>query len=182
MGDKRLIVQKASTGNAGPKPLDGVLSSTPIQGISEEGGEPTTAMTLLNMVTPEELMDDEEYGEIVEDIRDECGKYGTVKDVRIPRPQATSKGAAAKTWKQTKDGEPMEEQAKEREGVGRVYIRFSQIDECKKALQAIAGRSFNSRIIIAAYISEDDYPSDEDGGQNAEETTAQATGPAFEQQ
>jgi splicing factor U2AF subunit len=183
LGDRRLVVQKASLGStAVPRPMDygaAIGSTAPPPGIGEGGGEPTTALTLLNMVTPEELMDDEEYGEIVEDIRDECSKYGTVVDVRIPRPQATSKGAAAQSWKQTKGGELVEEQAKEREGVGRVYVRFSQVDECKKALEAIAGRSFNSRIIIAAYIDEGDFPGDEDGGQNAEETTAQATGPAF---
>ena len=184
LGEKRLVVQKASTGNAVQRPMDGAVgmiggTGQPLTSISAQGGEPTTAMTLLNMVTPEELMDDEEYGEIVEDIRDECGKYGSVVDVRIPRPQATSKGAAAQTWKQTKGGELVEEQAKEREGVGRVFVRFSHVDECKKALEAIAGRSFNSRVIIAAFIQESEYPADEDGGQNAQETSAQATGPAF---
>jgi len=184
LGDKRLVVQKASTGNTGPRPMDGGVGSigggaAPLQGIGEGGGEPTTAMTLLNMVTPEELMDDEEYGEIVEDIREECGKYGTVMDVRIPRPEATSKGTAAQTWKQTKGGEPVEQQAKERDGVGRVFVRFSQVEECKKALEAIAGRSFNSRVIIAAYIEESSYPEDEDGGQDAEQTKTQASGPAL---
>lgn len=171
LGDRRLIVQKASTGGA-VKPFEAVPSSI----ISAGGGEPTTAMTLLNMVTPEELMDDEEYAEIVEDIRLECGKYGQVMDVRVPRPQASSKGAAAQTWKQTRDGESIEEKAVEREGVGRVYVRFGNVDECRKALEATAGRSFNSRVIIAAYIEEADYPTDEDGGRDAgaaETTTGQ---------
>ena len=30
----------------------------------------------MNMVTPEELGDDEEYEDILEDIKEECGKYG----------------------------------------------------------------------------------------------------------
>ncbi|NXW80633.1 U2AF2 factor, partial [Hirundo rustica] len=50
------------------------------------GGHPTEVLCLLNMVLPEELLDDEEYDEIVEDVRDECGKYGTVKSIEIPRP------------------------------------------------------------------------------------------------
>ncbi|XP_017600838.1 PREDICTED: splicing factor U2AF 65 kDa subunit-like, partial [Corvus brachyrhynchos] len=50
------------------------------------GGHPTEVLCLLNMVLPEELLDDEEYEEIVEDVRDECGKYGTVKSIEIPRP------------------------------------------------------------------------------------------------
>lgn len=40
----------------------------------------------MNMVSPEELLDDEEYEEIVEDVRDECSKYGQVKSIEIPRP------------------------------------------------------------------------------------------------
>ncbi|OWK50411.1 Splicing factor U2AF subunit [Lonchura striata] len=50
------------------------------------GGHPTEVLCLLNMVLPEELLDDDEYEEIVEDVRDECGKYGTVKSIEIPRP------------------------------------------------------------------------------------------------
>ena len=50
------------------------------------GGHPTEVLCLMNMVLPEELLDDEEYEEIVEDVRDECGKYGLVKSIEIPRP------------------------------------------------------------------------------------------------
>ena len=35
--------------------------------------------SLLEAVTPAELADDTEYGEILEDMRDECGKYGKVR-------------------------------------------------------------------------------------------------------
>lgn len=50
------------------------------------GGLPTEVLCLMNMVAPEELLDDEEYEEIVEDVRDECSKYGQVKSIEIPRP------------------------------------------------------------------------------------------------
>lgn len=38
------------------------------------------------MVTPDELQDEEEYEDICEDIREECGKYGVVRSLEIPRP------------------------------------------------------------------------------------------------
>lgn len=38
------------------------------------------------MVTPEELRDEEEYEDILEDIREECNKYGIVRSLEIPRP------------------------------------------------------------------------------------------------
>jgi hypothetical protein len=37
-------------------------------------------------VTPDGLIDDDEYAEIVDDIWSEVENYGTVKDVRVPRP------------------------------------------------------------------------------------------------
>ena len=39
-------------------------------------GPATEILVLMNMVTEDELKDDEEYEEILEDIRDECSKYG----------------------------------------------------------------------------------------------------------
>lgn len=41
-------------------------------------GQPTEVLCLLNMVVPEELTDEEEYEDILEDIREECGKFGEV--------------------------------------------------------------------------------------------------------
>lgn len=38
------------------------------------------------MVTPDELRDEEEYEDILEDIREECSKYGVVRSLEIPRP------------------------------------------------------------------------------------------------
>lgn len=37
-------------------------------------------------VTPEELKDEEEYEDILEDIKEECNKYGVVRSIEIPRP------------------------------------------------------------------------------------------------
>lgn len=54
--------------------------------VTQMGGLPTEVLCLMNMVAPEELLDDEEYEEIVEDVRDECSKYGAVKSIEIPRP------------------------------------------------------------------------------------------------
>lgn len=47
---------------------------------------PTAVLCLLNMVLPEELLDDEDYEEILEDVQEECCKYGSVCSIEIPRP------------------------------------------------------------------------------------------------
>jgi splicing factor U2AF subunit len=55
---------------------------TPGMGTSQA----TEVLCLLNMINEEELVDDDEYEDILEDITGECGKYGAVKSVEIPRP------------------------------------------------------------------------------------------------
>ncbi|KDN45454.1 hypothetical protein K437DRAFT_274218 [Tilletiaria anomala UBC 951] len=218
LGDRRLVVQRASLGsgkgNAGGTPVAapprGIAAAAAALGGSfvggvggaaaEEAGEPTRCMQMLNMVTQDELTDDQEYSEIVEDIRDECARYGDVLDVRIPRPEKESKGRAAQMYrKAVNSGEqpaPSADAAeggdtgkgsapdnnnssssKEREGVGRVYVKFSEKEQCAAALKAIAGRQFGGRVVIAAYLAEEQWPGDEDGGENAEETNKMATGP-----
>ncbi|SNX87443.1 related to pre-mRNA splicing factor U2AF large chain [Melanopsichium pennsylvanicum] len=192
LGDRNLVVQRASVGsekkaqalaateaNAGAPGTSAVSSA--FAGGGGDGGEPTNCMVMLNMITPQELQDDEEYADIVEDIRDECTKYGAVTDVRIPRPAKESKGAAAHQWKRNQDEtkEGGSDQGGEREGVGRVYVRYAEIEHCAQALKAIAGRQFGGRMVICAFLKEEDWPGDEDGGENADDTAAQAKGAAF---
>lgn len=77
-----------------PLPPQSTINQTPVTlqvpGLMSSqvqmGGHPTEVLCLMNMVLPEELLDDEEYEEIVEDVRDECSKYGLVKSIEIPRP------------------------------------------------------------------------------------------------
>ena len=34
----------------------------------------------------DDLSDDADYGDLFEDVKEECSKYGKVEDLRIPRP------------------------------------------------------------------------------------------------
>lgn len=91
-GDKKLIVQRASVGaKSGPLAQPGMIMSLPVQiqvpGFQTTGlGTPTEILCLMNMVTEEELVDDEEFEDIVDDVKEECSKFGYVKSVEIPRP------------------------------------------------------------------------------------------------
>lgn len=92
LGDKKLIVQLASIG-AKTTPVPVANANAPVQvqvpglNISSVSSLPTTeVLCLLNMVTEEELVDDDEYEDIIEDVKEECGKYGSVKSIEIPRP------------------------------------------------------------------------------------------------
>lgn len=97
VGDKRLTVQRASIGAVKGSPSYGFVSSFPsipnindaqssISGNSGVIVQSSSVVQLLNMVTAEELVDDEEYEDILEDVREECSKYGQVLDIWIPRP------------------------------------------------------------------------------------------------
>lgn len=91
LGDKKLIVQRASVGAKNSNMQSG-QNAAPVQiqvpGLSMVGtsGPSTEVLCLLNMVTPDELRDEDEYEDILEDIREECNKYGVVRSVEIPRP------------------------------------------------------------------------------------------------
>ncbi|GAA5915386.1 hypothetical protein JCM6882_000238 [Rhodosporidiobolus microsporus] len=156
LGDRYLVVQRAALGanpaKHGP-PGSGIgfpsdlaaslgNSATPAAILAAQqagGAEKTRVLQILNMVALEELLSDEDHGEIVEDIRDECGKFGTVQEVKIPRPVATASGKV---------------DVKASEGVrdlGKVLVLFEKEDEAEKALQAIAGRQFGGRTCICAY-------------------------------
>ncbi|XP_051570361.1 splicing factor U2AF 65 kDa subunit-like isoform X2 [Myxocyprinus asiaticus] len=90
LGDKKLIVQRASVGakNANPTAVVETAVMLQVPGLQRvhNSGLPTEVLCLLNMVMPEELLDDDDYEEILEDIREECCKYGTVRSIEIPRP------------------------------------------------------------------------------------------------
>ncbi|KAG9344909.1 hypothetical protein JZ751_009449 [Albula glossodonta] len=85
LGDKKLLVQRASVGskNATLTSINQTPVTLQVPGLMNSsvvgmGGLPTEVLCLMNMVAPEELLDDEEYEEIVEDVRDECSKYGQI--------------------------------------------------------------------------------------------------------
>ena len=101
LGDKKLVVQRASVGSKIAE-LAGLIDSSvasmgditsmampiniPGMQIPGTAQTATTVLCMMNMVTPDELEDDEEFEGILEDVRDECSKYGKVRSMEIPRP------------------------------------------------------------------------------------------------
>lgn len=148
LGDRYLVVQRAAIGaNPGKQgpPGSGIgfpdaalagaamAPSQPpasIMANAQGEGTPTRVLQILNMVSVDELTNDQDYEEIVEDIRDECGNFGKVEDVKIPRPVKTANGKVdIKASEGIKD-------------LGKVFVLFEKEEDTTKALQAIAGRKF----------------------------------------
>ncbi|KAL4063095.1 hypothetical protein J3A83DRAFT_4193393 [Scleroderma citrinum] len=158
LGDRFLVVQRASVG-AKPGmpnlPYDQFPEiPRPIMPAGENNTSDARILLMLNMVTPEDLVDDQEYGDIYEDVKEECSRYGAVEDLRIPRPVKKDKSKFAPgdtAFQSALDAQRADEAA----GVGRVYVRFTEAWEAQGALKALAGRSFAGRSIIATVLNED---------------------------
>lgn len=126
--------------------------------VTQMGGVPTEVLCLMNMVAPEELLDDEEYEEIVEDVRDECSKYGQVKSIEIPRPvdglevPGTGKVASAAPV-----GGGGEGRGVTRLFVCQIFVEFMSVFDSQKAMQGLTGRKFANRVVVTKYCDPDAY-------------------------
>lgn len=100
---------------------------------------PTRILSLSNMVTPEELLDDKEYRDILDDITIELRKYGQVLSVYIPRPSS-------------RDHRPPQQS-----GVGRVFVEYNDLREAQRARAEVEGRQFANRTIRCDYVSVEQY-------------------------
>lgn len=136
LGDKKLIVQRASVG---AKNAMGQQAPVQIQvpGMTQVGqaGPATEVLCLLNMVTPDELKDEDEYEDICEDIKEECNKYGIVRSLEIPRPIENV----------------------DVPGCGKVFIEYNSITDCQRGQQALTGRKFNNRVVVTSYWDPEKY-------------------------
>ena len=137
LADKKLLVQRASVGSKNPVTLATVPVQIQVPGMqSIQGpGQPTEILCLLNMVTDEELTDEEEYEDILEDIKDKCATYGGVKSIEIPRPVP----------------------GVEVPGCGKVFVEFYSVTDCQKAQHALTGLKFSNRIVVTSYFEPDRY-------------------------
>ncbi|XP_059657937.1 splicing factor U2af large subunit B-like isoform X4 [Cornus florida] len=139
MGDKTLTVRRANQGISQPKPeqesvLLHVQQQIALQKLMLQPGVPATkVLCLTQVVTADELKDDEDYEDIMEDMRTECGKFGTLVKVVIPRPNP--------------NGEPSP-------GVGKVFLEYADVDSATKARSGLDGRKFGGNTVIAVFYPE----------------------------
>jgi len=154
LADYKIKVTRASIGYTQASGLEmGVNAMSMFAGTTSNDFEQSRVLQLLNMVTPEELMDNEDYegehaprlfsptfvpnadlsSEICEDVQEECSKYGRILEMKIPRPSGGSRQSA---------------------GVGKIYLKYDTPESAQKALQALAGRKFADRTVVTTYFDE----------------------------
>jgi len=162
LGDRYLVVQRASIGAKGISSTPGMPSAEEYSAAMGVGASrpiipaqvdlsnthESRILLMLNMVTPEDLVDDTEYQEILEDIRAECANFGLVDDICIPRPAKKEKQGWA-------PGGAKEQTDSQIDGVGRVYVKYQEPAGAAMGLKALAGRSFAGRSIIATLLGDE---------------------------
>lgn len=157
MGDKTLTVRRAAVSNGQARLehenlLAQAQQHVALQKIALQAGgfnfvgvtlpplpttdNPTKILCLNQAVTVDELRDDSEYEEILEDMRDECGKFGALVNIIIPRPNV--------------EGELIP-------GVGKVFLEYSDSADCANARSMLGGRKFGGNTVTADYYPEDKY-------------------------
>jgi len=109
---------------AAPAPEPEPVSQTPA----------TRVVELKNMVTAQDLLSDQDYEEILEDTKDECGQFGSLKSVVIPR---TGTGAT------------------------KIFLSYISQQDAAKAIAALLGRTFDGRKVHAAYFSEEKFANED---------------------
>ena len=88
----------------------------------------------------------EEYEDILEDIREECGKFGEVKSIEIPRPVPGVEvpGTSLEAW-------ILLVQHLVRAGCGKVFIEFANSSDCQAAQLSLTGRKFSNRVVVTRF-------------------------------
>merc|ERR1740129_572524 len=102
----------------------------------EVGSRPTTVVQLLNAVYQEDLMDDQDYDDIMAEVHAMASKHGVVSRVVIPKP--------------AKDGSYVD-------GVGKIFVSFLDLTASRKFQMDSNGRKFEQRVVCAAFYPVDKF-------------------------
>lgn len=88
----------------------------------------------MNVISVEDLFDDDLYKELYMDMYEECSKFGEIELIEILRPDFIT-GLASPS-------------------VGKVFVKFRYLIPAKKARHNLSGRTYNNRTVVASFYPE----------------------------
>ncbi|CAM6002499.1 unnamed protein product [Sphagnum balticum] len=136
IGDRGLSVRRAHRGaEGGDGGYDAALHQH-VPRLTSPSTPPTPVLVLMNMVTAADLVNDDEYNDILYDVQSELNRYGRIVSIEIPRP---TNGAM------------------EQRGVGKVFVEFSSVQEAMTARGVVEGRKFADKIVQCDFIDINKY-------------------------
>ena len=110
-----------------PSPMPTIMSD------AQFAMQPSAALVLSNMVSPEDLQDSASFNDLVEDTREECAKFGAVVQVVVPRDGGDVTGA--------------------NEGAHEyIYVQFQDEAAAAAARANIDGRKFGGKRVGASFF------------------------------
>ncbi|XP_073129947.1 splicing factor U2af large subunit A-like isoform X2 [Henckelia pumila] len=141
MGDKTLTVRRANQGTTQLKPEQESVLLHAQQQIAlqrlmlQPTLVPSKVVCLTEAVNADELKNDDDYEDILYDMRNECAKFGTLVNVVIPRPLPNM----------------------EPSGVGKVFLEYADTEGASRARQGLNGRKFDTNSVVAMFYPEDKF-------------------------
>lgn len=149
LGGQAISVGKASKGGIKQSPeMDNTPLSSMVALANEEEkyyGQVSSVIQILNAITPDDVAEDYDYRSIKQDVKSQCEHYGTVLDIKIPRPAPGTVGRTTTT------------STLQNPGVGKIFVKFDSIKGSREALQKLGGIRFNDRTVITAYYPEENF-------------------------
>ncbi|XP_021775299.1 splicing factor U2af large subunit B-like isoform X4 [Chenopodium quinoa] len=142
MGDKTLTVRRANQGAVQPKPEQEIVLQHAQQQILlqklmfQPGPLPTKVVCLTEVVTADDLKDDDEYQDIMVDMKEEGEKFGSLVRVDIPRPGPNGELAP---------------------GVGKVFLEYADTESSSRARAGMNGRKFGGSQVVAVFYPENKF-------------------------
>lgn len=85
---------------------------------------PSPVLRLLNLIDDSHLHNEDQYEDVLDDMREECEKYGSVVSLLIP---------------------------KENPGKGQVFVEYSNSSDSKEAQRRLTGRTFDGKFVVATF-------------------------------
>ena len=83
---------------------------------------------LLNMLSEQDLTNEDEFQDILEDVREECSQFGNLLSVVIPKIGET--------------------------GATKIFLEYEKIEDAQKAIGGLEGKTFDGRIVEATFFDE----------------------------
>jgi splicing factor U2AF subunit len=188
--DKTLVVQRASVN---PKTKSGEYSNEPINpraanmlnlstpaaqllatAVKNATADPTRVLVLMNIINLSDFPGDceeGEYQEFIDDITEECMRYGKVLNILVPKPTTKQKNHTVEHFDGndidldalTVDDEISDEEESQEEppppGFSKVFVEYEKVEYAKRAQTALSGRRYDGRMVITSFHPEDKWES-----------------------
>lgn len=118
-----------------PFPIPISPSEIASKALAQMNANQTRILVLLNMVTDEDLSSEENYQELIAEVREECAKFGSLLSIKIPRPQDNVEPSA----------------------IRKVFLEYATVADSLAAQSELNGRKFGPNVVETSFLSEGDY-------------------------